>query len=62
MDTTTLIGLGIGGIIVLWLVFSVMRKLFGIVLLLAIAGAAYIFWTQPELFHRTVANLSSFWR
>lgn len=47
-DTTTLIALGIGAAIVLWLVFSVLRKLFGLVLLAAIAAAAWFVWQNPE--------------
>ncbi|MFD2646914.1 hypothetical protein ACFSX5_03790 [Devosia albogilva] len=47
-DTTTLIALGIGAVIVLWLVFSVLRKLFGLVLLAAIAAAAWFVWQNPE--------------
>lgn len=48
-DATTLIGLGVAAALLLWLVFSVMRKLFGFLLLGAILFGAYMLWTNPEL-------------
>jgi hypothetical protein len=35
--------------VVLWLVFSVLKKVFGLVLLAAIVGAGFLLWRNPEL-------------
>ncbi|AEQ53191.1 hypothetical protein [Pelagibacterium halotolerans] len=32
-----------------WLVFSLVRKLFGLVLLAALAVAAWVLWSNPHL-------------
>ena len=44
-----LIGLGVGAIVVLWLVFSVLKKLIGFVFLGAIVLAGFLLWTNPGL-------------
>lgn len=38
-----------------WLVFSLVRKMFGLVLLAAIGIAAWVLWSNPELFERVMA-------
>ena len=48
-DPTMLIGLGVGAIVVLWLVFSVLKKLIGFVFLGAIVLAGFLLWTNPGL-------------
>jgi len=48
-DTTTLFGLGIAAALVLWLLFSVMKKMIGLVVLAGLALAAFILWTNPGL-------------
>lgn len=48
-DPTTLIGLGVAAIVVVWLVFSVLKKVIGFVVLIALAGGAYLLWTNPGL-------------
>lgn len=48
-DTMTLMGLGIGAVLIAWLVFSVVKKVFGIALLLALAAGAWLAWSNPEL-------------
>lgn len=50
-DTYTLVGLGVAAVVVLWLVFSVLKKVFGLVLLAAIVGAGFLMWQNPELLH-----------
>jgi hypothetical protein len=35
--------------VVLWLVFSVLKKVFGLVLLAAIVCAGFLLWRNPEL-------------
>ena len=54
-DPMMLIGLGVAAIVVLWLVFSVLKKVFGIILLAALFLAGYILWTNPGLFDRLLA-------
>ncbi|SMQ68749.1 hypothetical protein SAMN06295905_1649 [Devosia lucknowensis] len=54
-DPSTLIALGIGAAILLWLVFSVMKKLFGLAIIAAIAFGAYMVWTNPELLRQAMA-------
>jgi hypothetical protein len=53
-DPSTLIALGIGAAILLWLVFSVMKKLFGLALLAGMAFAAYMVWTNPDLLRQAM--------
>ena len=53
----TLIGLAIGAAVILWLVFSVMKKLFGFLLLGAIAFGAWFLWNNPELLNRFLPML-----
>jgi uncharacterized membrane protein YccC len=48
-DTLTLIGLGVGAVVILWLVFSVMKKVFGFLLLGAIAFGAWMLWNNPDM-------------
>jgi hypothetical protein len=53
-DTTSLIALGIGAALLLWLVVSVFKKLFGLALIAALAFGAYMLWTNPELLNRAM--------
>ncbi len=48
-DSTTLIGLAIGAVILAWLVFSVLRKLFGLALIAALVLAVTVLWFNPGL-------------
>lgn len=48
-DNITLVGLGLGAIVLLWLVFSMMRKLFGLALLAALAVGGWVVWNDPAL-------------
>ncbi|ODT50673.1 hypothetical protein [Devosia sp. 63-57] len=48
-DPNSLIGLAVVAVIVLWLVFSVLKKLFGLALVAAIVGAAAFLWFNPGL-------------
>ncbi|SDG69788.1 hypothetical protein SAMN04487974_10670 [Pelagibacterium luteolum] len=47
-DTFTLIGIGVAALVALWLVFSLVRKVFGFVLLAAIGLGAWYLWSNPE--------------
>ncbi|MHA6297699.1 hypothetical protein [Devosia sp. CAU 1758] len=48
-DFSSLFVLGIGAAILLWLVFSVMKKLFGLALIAALVFGGYMLWTNPDL-------------
>ncbi len=54
-DTYTLIGLGVGAIVVIWLVFSVLKKVIGLALLAAVAAAAFVLWQNPTLLRGLLA-------
>lgn len=41
---------------VLWLIFSVLRKVFGIALVLALALGAWMIWSNPELLANLMAR------
>ncbi len=47
-ENLTPIGLGIAAIVVLWLVFSMMRRMFGLALVIALAAGAWYLWSNPE--------------
>jgi len=47
-DPITLMGLGIGAVVVIWLVFSVVKKVVGIAIVLALAAGAWFLWTNPQ--------------
>jgi len=47
-DPMTLMGFGIGAIVVIWLVFSVVKKMVGIAIVLALAAGAWFLYTNPQ--------------
>lgn len=53
-DTYTMIGLGLLALLVVWLVFSVLKKVVGLIFLVAIAAGAYMLWTNPPLLDRVL--------
>lgn len=53
-DMSSLLVLGIGAAILLWLVFSVMKKLFGLALIAALVFGGYMLWTNPDLQQRSL--------
>ncbi|QQR40222.1 hypothetical protein [Devosia rhizoryzae] len=56
-DSATLIGLGVAAIVILWLVFSVLKKVIGFAVLAAFVAAAYFLWTNPALLQRVLMML-----
>lgn len=48
-DPLMLMGLGIGAVVVIWLVFSVLRKVAGIAIVIALAVGAWVVWSNPDL-------------
>jgi len=57
-DTLTLIGLGLAGLFIVWLVFSLVKKVFGLVLLAALVIGAYLLWTNPALQQSLLTTVS----
>lgn len=53
-DMSSLLVLGIGAAILLWLVFSVVKKLFGLALIAALVFGGYMLWTNPDLQQRAL--------
>jgi uncharacterized membrane protein YgcG len=47
-DPITLLGLGIGAVVVIWLIFSVVKKMVGVIIVLALVGGAWFLWTNPQ--------------
>jgi hypothetical protein len=54
-----LIGLGVGAIIIVWLVFSVLKKVIGLFVLAALAAAAFVLWQNPALLQGLMAWLQN---
>lgn len=48
-DTYTLIGIGLGVLLVAWLVLSMFKKVIGLLFLAAVAFGGYLLWNDPEL-------------
>jgi hypothetical protein len=48
-DNYTLIGIGVAAVVVAWLAFSVLKKVFGLVLLAVLVGVGFLLWQNPEL-------------
>jgi hypothetical protein len=44
-----LIGLGVAAIVVAWLVFSVLKKVIGLVLLAGVVVAGFLLWQNPDI-------------
>jgi NhaP-type Na+/H+ or K+/H+ antiporter len=53
-DTASLIVLGVGAALLLWLLVSVFKKLFGLALIAALAFGAYLLWTNPGLLNQAM--------
>jgi hypothetical protein len=60
-DTYTMLGLGVAAVVVVWLVFSVMKKVFGLLLLVALAAGAYVLWTNPDAMNAVTAAVGGLW-
>ena len=56
----TLMGMGIGAVVVIWLIFSVVKKVFGIVLVIGLAGGAWILWSNPSLVAPIITYVQQF--
>jgi hypothetical protein len=59
-DNLTLIGLGLAGLFIVWLVFSLVKKVFGLVLLAALLIGAYLLWNNPVLLQSLLDTVGGF--
>ena len=59
-DTITLLGLGVGAIVIVWLVFSVLKKVIGLLVLAAVVIAGFVLWQNPALLQSLIGWLQGF--
>lgn len=48
-ETYTLVGLGVAGVVIAWLIFSVFKKVLGLLFLAALAFGAWMIWQNPQV-------------
>jgi len=56
----TLVGLGVAAVVIAWLVFSVLKKVIGLLFLAAVAFAAYMMWQDPALRDQVINWIQGF--
>jgi len=56
----TLVGLGVAAVVIAWLVFSVLKKVIGLLFLAAVAFGAYMLWQDPALRDQVINWIQSF--
>jgi hypothetical protein len=59
-DPMTLLGLGVGAVVVVWLVFSVVKKMVGIALVLTLVAVGWFLWTNPQHLAPIIAYIRQF--
>ena len=59
-DTLTLIGLGVAAVVIIWLVFSVLKKVIGLLFLGAVAFGTYMLWKDPVLLNQVLDWVQGF--
>ena len=59
-DNLTLIGLGLAGLFIVWLVFSLVKKAFGLALLAALVIGAYLLWNNPAMLQGLLNTVAGF--
>ena len=47
-DPMTLMGFGIGAVVVIWLIFSVVKKMVGFAIVLGLAAGAWFLYANPQ--------------
>jgi len=52
-----LLGLGVGAIVIVWLIFSVFKKVLGLAFLAALAFGAWMLWNNPEIMQHVLRLL-----
>lgn len=53
-------GMGVAAIVVVWLVFSVLKKVIGLIVLGAVVIGAYMLWKDPALLNTVVKTVERF--
>ena len=53
-----LIGLGCAALLAVWLVFSLVKKIFGLALLAALALGLFMLWNNPVMLNQLIAFAS----
>lgn len=59
-DNYLLIGLGFAALLIAWMVFSLIKKVFGLVLVCAIVLAGLVLWTNPALLENLADTFFAF--
>lgn len=57
IDNYSLAVIGIIALVAFWLVFSLVRRMFGLVLLAALAIGAWVLWNNPDMLQAIVRAL-----
>lgn len=50
-------GLGIGAVVVIWLIFSVVKRMVGIAIVLALIAGGWFLWTNPQYLAPIMAQI-----
>lgn len=48
-DNLSLVVIGLIALVIVWLVFSMVRRVFGLVLLIVVALGAWMLWSNPDM-------------
>lgn len=56
-DTYIMAGLGLGALLVVWLVFSMFKKVLGFLFVAAVAGGGFILWSNPSLLSSVINTI-----
>ncbi|MGV3574179.1 MAG: hypothetical protein ACO1O4_03465 [Devosia sp.] len=59
-DPLTLMGFGIGAVVVIWLIFSVVKKMVGIAIVLALVAGGWFLWTNPQYLAPIIAYVRQY--
>ena len=57
-DSLTLIGLGVAAIVVVWLAFSILKKVIGFAVLAVVIIGAVVIWNDPALMNQITGEAS----
>ena len=56
----TLMGLGVAAVVIVWLVFSVLKKVIGLLFLAAVVIGAFVLWQNPAMLQALLAWVQNF--
>ena len=56
----TLMGLGVAALVIVWLVFSVLKKVIGLLFLAAVVIGAFVLWQNPAMLQALLAWVQNF--